>query len=149
MTGQVQIRTGSGGIASFFGKFPWVLLMVLYPVAMFQLQIDMGADIHYGFVYIGLGVFVLFVEFFKSGDINAATFLLDLLWSVLALVAATALMTYFIFEIMPGAERTGATWRMMNYFHWFGCAIILGDAIISPFNAFRTALRNLGVGTSV
>jgi hypothetical protein len=35
---------------------------------------------------------------------------------------------------------------MSGVFHWFGCAIILGDAILSPFNAFRTALRNLGLG---
>ena len=149
MAEQVHIKSSGGGIVSFLGKFPWALLVVFYPVVMFQMEIDMGADIHYGFVYIGLGVLVLFVEFFKSGDINAASFLLDLLWSVVALVAGTALMTYFLLEIEPGAAQAGNTWAMVNYFHWFGCAIILGDAIISPFNSFRTALRNLGVGTSV
>lgn len=149
MAEQVQIRSRSGGIVSFLGKFPWTLLVVFYPVSMFQLEIDMGVDIQFGFGYVGLGVFVLFVEFFKSGDINAASFLLDLLWSVVALVTATALMTYFLLEIEPTAVQAGDTWGMVNYFHWFGCAIILGDAIISPFNSFRTALRNLGVGTSV
>jgi len=144
----VHIKSRSGGIVSFLGKFPWALLVILYPVVMYQMQIDMNAQIHFGFVYIGIGVFVLFVEFFKSGDINAASFLLDLFWSVVALVAGTFLMTYFIVEIQPAADASQG-WSLVNYFHWFGCAIILGDALISPFNSFRTALRNLGVGTSV
>ncbi len=148
MSESVHIKSRSGGIVSFLGKFPWALLVILYPVVMYQMQIDMNAQIHFGFVYIGIGVFVLFVEFFKSGDINAASFLLDLFWSVVALVAGTILMTYFIVELQPAADA-GQSWSMVNYFHWFGCAIILGDALISPFNSFRTALRNLGVGTSV
>lgn len=148
MSEQVHIKARSGGIVSFLGKFPWALLVVLYPVAMYQMQIDMSSQIHFGFIYIGLGVFVLFVEFFKSGDINAASFLLDLLWSVVALVLGTALMTYFLLEVQPAATAE-QSWMEVNYFHWFGCAIIFGDAVISPFNSFRTALRNLGVGTSV
>jgi hypothetical protein len=145
---QVQITSRRGGITAFLGRFPWALLVILYPVAMYELQIDMEAQIHFGFIYIGLGVFVLFVEFFKSGDINAISFLLDLLWSVLALVVGTALMTWFLLEIAP-ASAGAPGWQQLNYFHWFGCAIILGDAIISPFNSFRTALRNFGVGGSV
>lgn len=146
MSEQVHIKTSGGGVLSFLGRFPWALLVILYPLAMFQLQIDMKEQIHFGFVYIGIGVFVLFVEFFKSGDINAAAFFLDLFWSVVALVLATALMTYFLVEIQPNADSQ--TWSQVSYFHWFGCAIILGDALISPFNSFRTALRNLGLGTS-
>jgi len=145
---QVQIKGRRGGISAFLGRFPWVMLVVLYSVLMYELQIDMQEQIQFGFIYIGLGVFVLFVEFFKSGDINAASFLLDLLWSVLALVLGTALMTWFLLEIGP-ATAGGPGWQSLNYFHWFGCAIILGDAIISPFNSFRTALRNFGVGGSV
>jgi hypothetical protein len=145
MSEQVQVKSRGGGITAFLGRFPWSLLVILFPVVMFELQIDMQAQIHFGFIYVGLGVFVLFVEFFKSGDINAASFLLDLLWSVLALVLGTALVTFFLLEIAPTADA-GSSWRQLNYFHWFGCAIILGDAIISPFNSFRTALRNFGVG---
>jgi hypothetical protein len=33
-----------------------------------------------------------------------------------------------------------------TFFYWFGYAIVIGDAILGPFNAFRTALRNFGVG---
>jgi hypothetical protein len=142
---QIHVRTGSGGIVAWLGKIPWTLLVVLYPLVMYQLEIDMKSSIQFGFIYVGIGVFVLFVEFFKSGDINTASFLLDLIWAVLAVVASTALMTYFLIDIQP-AENA---WQAVNYFHWFGCAIVLGDAIISPFNSFRTALRNLGLGTSV
>ncbi len=149
MSEQVHIKSRSGGIVSFLGKFPWALLVVLYPVAMYQMQIDMNGQIHFGFLYIGIGVFVLFVEFFKSGDINTASFLLDLFWSVVALVVGTALMTYFILDLQPVADDVTQSWSQVNYFHWFGCAIIFGDAVISPFNSFRTALRNLGLGTSV
>jgi hypothetical protein len=78
------------------------------------------------------------VEFFKSGDINAAAFLLDLGSAILSLIVATVLLSYLYF-------RLG---QVPNFYHWFGFAIILGDAILSPFNAFRTALRNLGLGVS-
>jgi len=148
MSEQVHVKSRGGGLSRFLGRFPWALLVILYPVVMYELQIDMQTDIQFGFIYVGIGVFVLFVEFFKSGDINAASFLLDLLWSVLALVLGTALITWFLLEVAPNAPA-GATWQTLNYFHWFGCAIILGDAIISPFNSFRTALRNFGVGGSV
>ncbi len=145
MSGQVRINN-SGGISAFLGKFPWVLLVVAFPAVMYQLQIDMKADIHFGFIYMGIGVFVLFVEFFKSGDINTASFLLDLFWSIVSVMLGTAMLTWFLLE---GSPAGAAGWQQLNYFHWFGCAIVLGDALISPFNAFRTALRNLGLGTSV
>ena len=133
-------------MVAFLGKFPWVLLVIAFPVVMYQLQLDMTGQIHFGFIYIGLGVLVLFVEFFKSGDINAASFLLDLFWSIVAVMLGTALMTWFLLQGQPAGVEG---WQRLNYFHWFGCVIVLGDAIISPFNAFRTALRNLGLGTSV
>ena len=148
MSEQVKITSRGGGITGFLGRFPWALLVIAYPVSMYQLQIDMQADIQFGFGYIALGVFVLFIEFFKSGDINAASFLLDLIWSVVALVLSTALITWALLELTAEAGELPG-WQQLNYFHWFGCAIILGDAVISPFNAFRTALRNLGVGGSV
>lgn len=147
MNEQVQIKTNSGGIMSFLGKVPWALLVVIYPVLMYEFEIDMNGSIEYGFVYVAIGVFVLFVEFFKSGDINVLAFLLDLVWAVTAVVLTTALMTWSLLELNPQGQAAGNAWQTLNYFHWFGCAIILGDAVISPFNSFRTALRNLGLGS--
>lgn len=121
---------------STFNKIPWTLFIIIYMVMAYVLNLNM--DGMYGYVFLGLCMVVLFVEFFKSGDIKVGTFLLDVISSVVALVIATALMTYlFLEEGMP------------SFYHWFGVVIILGDAILSPFNAFRTALRNLEIGGGI
>jgi hypothetical protein len=86
-----------------------------------------------GYIFLVFCMVVLFLEFFKSGDINVWTFLVDLIFSVSALVVATVLISYLIFT----------SDNALTFFDWFGAAIILGDAILSPFNAFRTALRNV------
>jgi hypothetical protein len=131
--GEAVTVKSSGGM-SLFSKIPWTLLLIAYLLAIHFSGIQMeGVP---GYVFIGLGVLVLFAEFFKSGDISSATFLTDIIFSVIALVLATGLLTYMLF----GLQQTP------SFFHWFGYAIILGDAIISPFNSFRTALRNFGVG---
>jgi hypothetical protein len=120
---------------SIFSAIPWTLLLIGYMVVVHYTEHDMSGVT--GYVFIGLGVGVLFAEFFKSGDINAVAFLVDLVGAIIAVLVATVLMCYIYFEM--GQTPT--------FFHWFGSAIILGDAILSPFNAFRTALRNLGLGT--
>lgn len=125
-----------GRSLSFITAVPWSVSLIVYMVVVHYSGLDMDGPVGYGFV--GLGVAVLFVEFFKSGDINAAAFLIDILGAVLSVIVATALMTYIYLE--TGSQPT--------FFHWFGCAVILGDAVLSPFNAFRTALRNLGLGVS-
>jgi len=91
-----------------------------------------------GYIFLGLCVLVLFLEFFKSGDIGTFAFFVDLVSAVFSVILATLLMSYLVFKLA----------RVPTFFHWFGCAVILGDAILSPFNAFRTALRNLGLGAS-
>jgi hypothetical protein len=126
-------KTGKG--FSIFSKFPWVLVLIAYMVVVHVTHATMEGAV--GYVFIGLGVFVLFIEFFKSGDINAASYLSDIISAVLAVVLATGLMTYLMFKL--GEQPT--------FYHWFGYAIVIGDAIISPFNSFRTALRNFGVGS--
>jgi hypothetical protein len=119
---------------SMFSAIPWTLLLIGYMVVVHYTAHDMTGVT--GYVFIGLGIGVLFAEFFKSGDINALAFLVDLVGAVAAVIVATVLMCYIYFQMG----------QMPTFFHWFGSAIILGDAILSPFNAFRTALRNLGLG---
>ena len=126
---------GSVGKSSLFNKIPWTFLIIIYMVVIQATELSMSSVP--GYVFLALCVFVLFAEFFKSGDIDTAVFLIDIMASVLSVIVATALMTYLI----VGLHQTP------TFFHWFGCAIILGDAIISPFNSFRTALRNFGVGS--
>ena len=134
MSNNVNVRTSSGGM-SFLSKIPWTFLLIAYLLVAHYMKIDMNGLP--GYFFIGLGVFVLFAEFFKSGDISTTVFLTDLVSAAIALVLATGLITYMIF----GLDQSP------TFFHWFGYAIIVGDAILSPFNSFRTALRNFGVGT--
>jgi hypothetical protein len=132
MADNIHIRSGRGTM-HWLTRIPWTFLLIAYLLVIQTNAIDMtGVP---GYVFIGLGVVVLFVEFFKSGDINNTGFFVDMLTSVLAVVTATALMVYLFLELK----------QTPTFFHWFGYAIILGDAIFSPFNAFRTALRNFGV----
>jgi hypothetical protein len=120
---------------SWLAKFPWTFLLIGYLLVAHFYTVDMNGVP--GYVFVGLGVFVLFAEFFKSGDIGVAVFFADILSAVVAVVIATGLMSYLIFALKQDT----------NFFHWFGYAIILGDAVFSPFNSFRTALRNFGVGS--
>jgi len=118
-----------------FNKIPWTFLIIVYLVVAHEIQLDMSGVA--GYTFIGLAVLVLFLEFFKSGDISTSTFLMDTFSAVVGVVIATFLLSWLYFKLgqMPG------------FYHWFGYTILLGDAIMSPFNAFRTALRNFGVGS--
>jgi len=118
-----------------FNKVPWTFLIIIYLLVAHVMKLDMSGVT--GYVFIAMGVLVLFLEFFKSGDISTATFLTDTLAAVISLIAATTLLSYLYFRL----DQTP------SFFHWFGYAILVGDAVMSPFNSFRTALRNFGVGT--
>ena len=123
-------------LMSTLSKIPWTLVIILYMVMVHFTGLNMSGIA--GFIFLGLCMAILFVEFFKSGDINAAGFLLDLSSAIFSLIIATVLMCYLYLTNEPNP----------TFFHWFGCLIILGDAILSPFNSFRTALRNFGLGVS-
>ena len=120
---------------SLFNKIPWTFLLLLYFVVTHIAGISLNGVP--GFILIGIGVFVLFAEFFKSGDIGVALFLVDVISSVVGLVVATILLCFLVWK----------TNQPLTFYHWFGYVILLGDTILSPFNAFRTALRNFGVGS--
>ena len=119
---------------SLIGMIPWTFLLIGFAVVVHIMGANMEGVL--GYVFIGVGVFVLFAEFFKSGDISIPSFLVDLLFAVIGVVVATGLLAYLIFKLDQSP----------TFFYWFGYAIVIGDAVLSPFNAFRTALRNFGVG---
>ena len=133
MADNINVRTRNSGM-SWLSKIPWTFLLIAYLLVAHYMEISLeGLP---GYIFIGLGVFVLFAEFFKSGDISTAVFLTDIISAAIALVLATGLITYMIFGLNQSP----------TFFHWFGYAIIIGDSVLSPFNSFRTALRNFGVG---
>jgi prolipoprotein diacylglyceryltransferase len=119
---------------NLFNKIPWTLFLIMYMVVVHITNLDMSGPLGYAFLL--LCMVVLFLEFFKSGDIKVGTFLIDLVSSVIALVITTVLMSYLVFK----------HGQFPTFFDWFGAAIILGDCILSPFNSFRTALRNMEIG---
>ncbi|HUT41044.1 MAG TPA: hypothetical protein VM011_06850 [Gammaproteobacteria bacterium] len=121
--------------ARVFNKIPWTFLIIAYLLVVHFMKLELSGVA--GYVFIALAVLVLFLEFFKSGDISTSTFLTDTVAAVIGVIAATTMLCYLYF-------RLGQT---PNFFHWFGYAILIGDATMSPFNSFRTALRNFGVGT--
>jgi hypothetical protein len=47
--------------------------------------------------------------------------------------------------VQPARLRLRSGWEGITFFHWFGCAVVYGDALLSPFNSFRTGLRNIDV----
>ena len=134
MTEDITIKTDRKGMR-IFNKIPYTLLLIAYLLVVRFTGLDMHGIT--GYIFIGLCMFVLFIEFFKSGDISTAYFLSDIIFAVLAVVIATGLMSYVVFKL--GETPT--------FYHWLGYAVIIGDAVFSPFNSFRTALRNFGVGS--
>jgi uncharacterized membrane protein YobD (UPF0266 family) len=134
MSEDITIKSNQKGMR-LFNKIPYALLLIIYLLVVHVSGLDMHGVA--GYIFIGLCVIVLVVEFFKSGDISTAYFLSDIVFAVLAVVIATGLMSYLVFKL--GETPT--------FYHWLGYAVIIGDAVISPFNSFRTALRNFGVGS--
>ncbi len=123
----------SGGTMSLISKFPWMLLIIGFLLVAEYMQISLEGTV--GYAFITVAVVVLFVEMFKSGDVTPLSFLLDQFWAVVTVVLASGLLTYLYF--VEGRDPT--------FFHWIGFAIILADALLNPFNGFRTALRNLDI----
>lgn len=117
-----------------FNLIPWPFLIVLYLAFTTLNQVNMEGT--WGYVFTGLAVTVLVLEFFKSSDIRQAVFLTDLVFSVVGLVVATSLITF-----MWSTEGL----KTVTFYHWFGYLVLLADAVLSPYNGFRTAQRNLQV----
>ncbi len=125
--------SSSGGALSTLGRLPWTLFIVLFLIATEYFKIPLEGTV--GYVFISFAVAVLFIEMFKSGDVSAISFLIDQFWAVATVILATGLLSYLWF--VQGQEP--------NFYHWIGFAIIIADALLNPFNAFRTALRNFDV----
>ena len=128
-----QVNITSGGVVTFISKMPWMLFIIGFLLVAEYLQISLEGTV--GYVFISVAVIVLFIEMFKSGDVTPISFLLDQFWAVTSVILASGLLTYLYF--VTGREPT--------FFHWIGFAIILADALLNPFNSFRTALRNFDV----
>lgn len=128
-----NVTVSSRPMLSKLSRLPWMLLVIAYLIAVQIVGISMDGTA--GYVFIVLALVVLFIEIFKSGDVGTGAFFMDQLWAILAVILATGLMTYL--WVMENQSPT--------FYHWIGFAMIVADALLSPFNAYRTALRNFDV----
>ncbi|VAW46401.1 hypothetical protein MNBD_GAMMA03-260 [hydrothermal vent metagenome] len=128
-----KVSISSKGLIGFFSKIPWMLFIIIFLIVAEYMNLSLEGVVGYSFIT--LAVIVLFIEMFKSGDISAIAFLMDQFWAIVTVILATGLLTYLWF--VEGREP--------NFYHWIGFAIIIADALLNPFNAFRTALRNFDV----
>ncbi len=128
-----NVSVSSSGTLNTLSKVPWMLFIILFLIVVEYMQLTLDGPLGYGFI--SLAVIVLFIEMLKSGDVSAMAFLMDQFWAVVTVILATGLLTYLWF--VQGKEPT--------FYHWIGFAIIIADALLNPFNAFRTALRNFDV----
>jgi hypothetical protein len=127
---------GSRHPLATIAKLPWTLVIIAF--LLVTTLTDIRMDGVTGYVFLGVGLFVLFVEFLKSGDISTNAFLIDLLVSVGSVACTASLLTLLFID-----ERYS-----VNFFHFYGAAIVLLDAILSPYNSFRTAKRNFEMDRS-
>lgn len=79
---------------------------------------------------------VAFAEFYKSGDVTLSSFKIDLAFAVAGTVAATVVAQ--------------SLWGQGSFSlpDFFVCAVVVADALISPVNSFRSALRNVQAGVN-
>lgn len=128
-----NVHISSKPMLSKLSRLPWMLLVIIYLIAVQVLGVSMDGTAGYAFIVLAL--VVLFIEIFKSGDVGTGAFFMDQLWATLSVILATGLLTYL--------------WLLENqaptFYHWIGFAMIIADALLSPFNAYRTALRNFDV----
>ena len=57
---------------SLLARFPWMLTVVGYLLAVEYLQLSMSGNVGYGFIAVALIAFM--IEMFKSGDVGVAGF---------------------------------------------------------------------------
>ncbi|MFA5174095.1 MAG: hypothetical protein WC438_02850 [Candidatus Pacearchaeota archaeon] len=125
----------------FLKRLPLALiLVVIWSVVRLRLAIENFSQFNLtGLIFVFACVIVLVIEFYKSGDINLKAFGWDLALSVVATIICTVTITWIV------AHHKGA-----HFTDGMICLLILFDAWVSPFNSYRTALRNwtANVGTS-
>ncbi len=126
------------------GRIPWTFLIIIFASIVYAIP---KVDFMVGpigtvltLVFIVMGVVVLMIQFFKSADISTMAFIAHQCFSVLAIILATILMTLMKTKKMDMTPTT-------ETIYWIGCLILLADVILSPINSFRTAKRNLQMGT--
>jgi hypothetical protein len=112
-------------------RIPSVLVVcALWAIAKFS-GLDTGIASVAGVAVVLFAFVALAAEFFKSGDIGLGAFGLDTAFSVAQVAVCSANVTMLLAR---GYSLTIPDILL--------CVVVVCDAWFSPFNSFRTALRN-------
>lgn len=123
--------------ATRWRRIPWPIVVVVLWGMLRWNNFAPSVASPFGLTIIFCSFLILIFEFWKSGDISPKSFLLDQTLSVAAttITASLAVLIYW--------ERQ--TFYAVDIIVF---AVVLSDAIMSPFNSFRTALRNIQAGVN-
>jgi len=124
----------------FWRRIPFALILTTVWLTVKAVGANTEAGGLIGIVLILLSFLALVIEFFKSADIGVRSFMIDTVFSVVATVTVTVIMTKAI--ITEGLVNL----HFPDYLFGF---VILVDAVLSPVMSFSMALRNISgnVGT--
>ncbi len=113
---------------------PWALVVFCLAILahVFKMPLEISGVIGLSFL---IAYFVAFgVEFAKSSSTSVDDFIMDLVFSVLTLIIATAFMSYQLCK--------GHTFYVVDA---VGILVILFDSIISPWNAFKASKKDISM----
>ena len=119
-----------------FFLIPWPALLFMMVLAFHFTQTDLLLGSVPSIVVISGSFIVLILEFIKSGDIQFKRFIWDLTQSLLILIFATCFYSYLYF-----------CKQHLYFVDYVAYLVLIFDSWLSPINAFRTALRNLQIGS--
>ncbi|MEK7650212.1 MAG: hypothetical protein AAB367_04640 [Patescibacteria group bacterium] len=115
-----------------FKRIPWALLLVLGWIMVRHSGVDLSVEGVAIWPFVGVSFVTLMAEFYRSGDIMILSYKLDQTFAVVA----TLVLGY-------GLSLAVQDPHVLDL---LVAAVVLADAIISPVNSFRTALRNMQAG---
>ena len=120
----------------FLFLFPWSAVLLALVTGFHFSRIDLQLGSIPSIVVIAGSFIVLVLEFIKSGDIQLKRFIWDLTQSIVILILATWFYGYLFFCKEP-----------VFFVDYIAYLVLIFDSWLSPINAFRTALRNLQIGS--
>lgn len=112
-------------------RIPTAFILVALWAGLRLAGVDLAPGSALGVLFTLFCFLVFVLEFVKSGDITLGVFGLDQAWSVLTLIVATATLTLLVRDA-----------RALSFMDLLIAIVAVCDGWVSPFNSFRTALRN-------
>jgi len=114
----------------FIAALPWNFAIILALITLQQAQIPVDGIIEKGLFILYLCTLIF--SFINSSTITTRNFTWLIIHSVLSVAITSGFISYLYWGTANGVE----------FIYGIGLAIVLINAIISPINSFKTALRD-------